>query len=313
MVKKKSKKKSRKKPNDVDKHTAAPTEESQGPSPAPETPVSKHPDLSPLQEKLHEIIFEAETPAGKAFDVILLILISASILVVMLESVVSLRTQYGRVFDILEWSFTIFFTIEYLLRIYCVSRSWKYIFSFYGIIDLLAILPAYAGLFIANTQSLLIVRALRIMRIFRVFKLGHFMNEGKVITNALKASRAKLTVFLTFVLLIVMIIGSLMYLIETGPKSDFTNIPRSVYWAIVSLTTVGYGDIAPKTAPGQFLASIVMIIGYAVIAVPTGIVSAEIIKDANQVANTVACMECSAEGHDSDAVYCKYCGTHLGD
>lgn len=269
---------------------------------------------SRLKEKLHEIIFEADTPAGKFFDVILLLLIAASILCVLLESVDSINKQYQAWFAVLEWAFTIFFTAEYLLRIYCVLRPSRYIFSFYGIIDLLAILPTYLGLFITNSSSLLVIRALRMMRVFRVFKLGHFTNEGALLVKALKASRAKITVFVFFVMVMVVIIGSLMYLIEGGIKgTGFTNIPRSMYWTIVTLTTVGYGDISPQTAFGQFLASVVMLIGYAVIAVPTGLVSAELIQEANAASkrNTQSCRHCSAEGHDDDAIHCKYCGEKL--
>lgn len=270
----------------------------------------------PLKEKLHEIIFEADTPAGKAFDVALLVMITASVLVVMLESVEDYNARFKQIFFALEWFFTIFFTMEYVLRIYSVYRPWKYVFSFYGVIDLLAILPTYLSLFIAGAPSLMIVRIMRLFRIFRIFKLGHFMSEGAVITRALRSSRAKITVFLTFVLLMVSVIGGVMYLVEGGAKSGFDSIPRSVYWAIVTLTTVGYGDISPKTAFGQFLASVVMIIGYAVIAVPTGIVSAEMVsemKDYEQKNNTQSCRHCSQEGHDNDAIHCKFCGEKLND
>lgn len=269
----------------------------------------------PLKERIHEIIFEADTPTGKFFDLALLVMIAASIVVVMLESVHSINVQYKQWFSILEWVFTIFFTIEYGLRVFCVYKPWKYVFSFYGMIDLLAILPAYLGLFIAGAQSFVIIRALRIMRVFRILKLGHFMSEGTVIVRALQASRAKITVFIVFVLLMVSIIGSIMYLVEGGPKSAFSSIPRSVYWAIVTLTTVGYGDISPVTPLGQFLASVVMIIGYAVIAVPTGIVSAELIQESQAASKitTQACRHCSKEGHDADADFCKYCGERLDE
>lgn len=273
--------------------------------------ASPGPEASALRHKLHEIIFEADTPAGKWFDVILLVMILASILVVTLESVRSYRYRYHDIFSFLEWAFTIFFTLEYVLRIYCVKRPSGYIFSFFGIIDLLAILPAYLGLFLINAPSLMVIRALRLLRVFRIFKLGHFMYEARVISHAVKASRAKITVFLTFVLSMVVIIGSLMHLIEAGQNSGFDNIPRSIYWAIVTLTTVGYGDISPKTPLGQFLASAVMIIGYAVIAVPTGIVSAEIVRGDGVQTNTQVCRSCTAEGHDDDALFCKYCGDQL--
>lgn len=273
----------------------------------------KDKEYSPIKEQLHEIIFEADTPIGKAFDVILLILISASVLVVIIESIPSYDAKYHDVFFILEWFFTIIFTIEYLLRIYSVYRPIKYITSFYGVIDLLSILPTYISLIIAGTHYLLVIRALRLMRVFRILKLGHFMNEGQVIVKAMVASRAKITVFLTFVSLIVIIIGAVMYLIEGGSNPNFSSIPRSIYWAVVTLTTVGYGDITPVTEVGQFLSAIVMILGYAIIAVPTGIVSAEFIdqgKKAGQT-NTQACRYCGREGHDNDAKHCKYCGEQL--
>ncbi len=269
-----------------------------------------------FKEVLHEIIFEADTPAGKGFDVALLIMIAASVIVVMLESVDTINAQHKQLFFVLEWTFTIFFTAEYVLRIYSVYRPWKYITSFYGVIDLLAILPTYLSLFVVGAPSLMIIRIMRLFRIFRIFKLGHFLKEGAVLASALRASRVKITVFLTFVLLMVSVIGSLMYLVEAGAKSGFDNIPRSVYWAIVTLTTVGYGDISPKTPLGQFLASLVMIIGYAVIAVPTGIVSAEMVsgkhdKPDTTTHNTQACRHCSKEGHDDDAAFCKFCGEAL--
>lgn len=272
----------------------------------------KHNEYHPLKERLHEIIFEAETQAGKAFDVALLIAIIASVLVVMLESVKSYQTNFGEVLYVLEWIFTIFFTIEYLLRLYCVYRPWKYAISFFGVIDLLAILPTYLSLFILGAQTLLVIRILRLMRVFRIFKLGHFMVQGEVLLKALKASRVKITVFLFFVVLMVTIIGAVMYLVEGGePDTTFTSIPRSIYWAIVTLTTVGYGDITPVTELGQFLSALVMILGYAVLAVPTGIVSVELMKQPNLNETTQSCRYCGIEGHDNDAIYCKRCGERL--
>ncbi len=274
--------------------------------------------LSPLQEKIHEIIFEADTPTGKAFDVSLLIAIVASVIVVMLESVDSINAKFHDFFFVLEWIFTIFFTIEYILRLYSVRRPMKYATSFFGIIDLLAILPAFLELFIAGTHYLVVIRTLRLLRVFRIFKLTKFLKESSYIAKALRESREKITVFLVFVFLMVVIIGSVMYLIEGDhPDSGFTSIPRSIYWAIVTLTTVGYGDIAPSTELGQFLAAIVMIMGYAVIAVPTGIVSAKMTKnkanedDIYHTVTTQACKSCSGEGHDHDAIYCKHCGDKL--
>ncbi len=268
---------------------------------------------SGFKEKVYDIIFEADTPWGKFFDVSLLIIILLSVLVVMLETVGPIQERYQNLFFVLEWVFTIIFTIEYILRLYCVYKPMKYATSFFGIVDLLAILPTYLSLFIYGTHYLVVIRALRLLRVFRIFKLGHFIKESKIITDALKASRAKITVFLFSVLLLVVIIGSIMYLIEGGqPESGFSSIPRSVYWAIVTLTTVGYGDIAPQTEIGQFFAAVVMIMGYAIIAVPTGIVSAEMVQSARAEAlNTHCCQHCSREGHDNDAKFCKYCGAEL--
>ena len=265
-----------------------------------------------VREKIHEIIFEADTPMGKLFDVVLLVLIAASVLVVMLESVNYINARYADLFFTLEWIFTIIFTIEYLIGSYSFYRPLKYVLSFFGIIDLLAILPAYLSFFvIAGTHSLMVIRAFRLIRIFRIFKLGHFLSEGNVILDALRASRVKISVFLTFVCLLVVIIGSMMYLIEGGEGSGFSSIPRSIYWAIVTLTTVGYGDITPATEVGQFLSAVVMILGYAIIAVPTGIVSAEMVKGSHSQISTQACRYCGAEGHDHDAVYCRMCGERL--
>lgn len=270
------------------------------------------PNENNLRGRLHEIIFEADTPAGKLFDTLLLILITASVLVVMLESVEPLQQKYARVFSNLEWGFTAFFTVEYLLRLYCVIRPWKYATSFFGIVDLLAVVPSYLALVLPTAQYFLIIRAFRLIRIFRIFKMAHFITEGNIIMQALRASRAKITVFLTFVSLLVVIIGALMYLIEGGSNDSFSSIPRGVYWAIVTLTTVGYGDITPTTDLGQFLSAIVMIMGYAIIAVPTGIVSAEFVSGYQKgKVSTQACRYCGLEGHDHDAAFCKYCGERL--
>lgn len=278
-------------------------------------PNSDKTELSPIKERIHEIIFEADTPMGKFFDVSLLIFIIASVLVVMLESIAELHDRYHSIFLTLEWIFTIFFTIEYGLRLYCVHSPSKYATSFFGIIDLLAIIPTYLSFFLVNSQYLLAIRALRLLRVFRIFKLAKFLKQSSIIINSLRASQAKLTVFVVFILLSVTVIGSIMYLIESEQNSAFTSIPRSIYWAIVTLTTVGYGDIAPTTPLGQFLAAIVMIMGYAVIAVPTGIISAEIINatENDEEISTQACRNCSMDGHDMDAEYCKYCGTILNE
>ena len=266
-----------------------------------------------LRNYLHEVIFEAETPAGRWFDIVLLLFILGSVITVMLESVPSYNLRYGNLFYYLEWAFTIVFTIEYLLRIYITYKPIKYMISFFGIIDLLSILPTFLSIFIAGTQSLLVIRGLRLLRIFRIFKLANFLVEGQVIISSLKASRAKISVFISFVLVMVCIFGSIMYLVEGSQNTAFDSIPRSIYWAIVTLTTVGYGDISPITPFGQMIAAFIMISGYAVIAVPTGIVTAEAIAKMriNKKVSTEACKFCSAEGHDEDAVYCKYCGERL--
>ncbi len=279
----------------------------------------KKKNFSPAREKLHEVIFEADTKAGKRFDVILLFAILASVIVVMLESVPSYNDKYGTIFKVLEWMLTIFFTIEYGLRLYCVYKPMKYAKSFFGIIDLLSILPEYLSLIpaIGGAHSLIIVRGLRLLRVFRIFKLANFLVEGQIIMSALKASRAKISVFVIFILIVVSIFGSLMYLIEASPNTKFDSIPRSIYWAIVTLTTVGYGDISPVTPLGQFIAVIIMISGYAIIAVPTGIVTAEVMSAAgskkNKVVTSQACRYCSEEGHDDDAEHCKYCGEKLNE
>ena len=276
-----------------------------------ETPIQR----SRLKEKIHEIIFEADTPMGRLFDISLLVTISLSVLVVMLESIEYFQVNYATTFFVLEWVFTIIFTIEYILRLYCVYHPWKYARSFFGVVDLLAILPTYISLlFPGSVHYFIVIRALRLMRIFRILKLGHFMKEGSIIVRALRASQAKITVFLTFVLLIVIIIGAIMYLVEGGSNDAFSSIPRSIYWAIVTLTTVGYGDITPQTELGQFLSALVMILGYAILAVPTGIVSAEMINvEKNDTSNTQACRYCGQEGHADDAIYCKFCGHILNE
>lgn len=266
--------------------------------------------LSPWRAKLHEIIFEADTTTGKFFDIALIVLILLSTLCVMLDSVSEIRAAYSGVLNTLEWLFTLLFTVEYVLRLSCVQRPWRYAVSFYGIVDLLSILPTYLSLFIAGTHYLLVIRILRILRIFRVLKLVTYLGEARLLSRALVASRRKIGVFLFTVVTLVMILGSLMYMIE-GEESGFTSIPRGIYWAIVTLTTVGYGDIAPRTGLGQFLAAFVMILGYAIIAVPTGIVTVEMGNVFRQPVNTRACPACAAEGHDDNAVYCKFCGSQL--
>lgn len=261
------------------------------------------------QQRLHEIIYEADTPAGKAFDVFLIASILLSVAAVTFESVDQIRQQFGPYFRMMEWFFTVLFTVEYILRILAVQRPSKYIFSFFGIVDLLALLPNYLSIFFFGTQSLLVVRSFRLLRIFRVFKMGSYLRQAKILQNALVASRQKIVVFLVGVLATVFTVGALMHLIE-GDQSGFTNIPVSVYWAIVTMTTVGYGDIAPQTPLGQAFASVLMILGYGVLAVPTGIMSVEIAK-ASISTSTQACPSCTKQGHEQDAIFCKYCGDPL--
>lgn len=263
--------------------------------------------------KLHEVIYEADTKAGKLFDIILLILIVASIILVMLESVDSFEKKYGNFLDIAEWIVTILFTLEYFARIISIKKPQEYIFSFYGVVDFLSTIPKYLSLFLVGSHSLVAFRALRLMRVFRILKLARFIGESNNFVKALKASRAKIAVFLFFVLILCVILGTIMYLIEGNANSGFTSIPRSVYWAIVTLTTVGYGDIAPVTALGQFIASLIMILGYGIIAVPTGIVSAEYSNQKKQEVhlNTQSCPSCSSESHRDDAEFCYECGHKL--
>ncbi|MGI9056541.1 MAG: ion transporter [Pyrinomonadaceae bacterium] len=262
------------------------------------------------RRKLHEIIFEADTPAGRAFDVTLIGAIILSVLVVVLDSVNSIQEKYGSFLYIAEWTFTILFTIEYVLRLISVRKPWRYALSFFGLIDILSILPTYLSLFFPGLQYLLTVRILRLLRVFRIFKLSEYISEAQTLTTALKASAKKIGVFLLAVLTLVTVIGSIVYVIE-GEENGFTNIPTSIYWAIVTLTTVGYGDLSPKTPLGQFFASIVMILGYGIIAVPTGIVTVELGRTVAKQFSTQVCQNCHSEGHDADAVYCKYCAAHL--
>jgi voltage-gated potassium channel len=265
---------------------------------------------SRLRRKIHEIIFEAETPAGKLFDAVLILSIVASVALVMLDSIQSVHRSWGNALYVFEWMFTILFTLEYLLRLYCVGRPLQYAGSFYGLVDLLAILPTYFSVLFPGSQYLLVIRVLRVLRIFRVFKLVQYVGEARVLVQALRASRRKIMVFLFTVMTMVVIFGALMYLIEDA-SSGFTSIPASIYWAVVTLTTVGYGDISPKTSIGQALSVMIMIIGYGIIAVPTGIVTVELSRTSKKTVSTQACPECSREGHDADATYCKYCGAKL--
>ena len=278
-----------------------------------------HPHAHPAEEppdesgraRLHEIIFEASTPAGRAFDVSLLVAILLSVVLVSIETVSGLPAAVYRWLRIGEWLLTALFTVEYLLRLYTVRHPVRYARSFFGVVDLLAILPTYVSLLFPGAQYLLVVRALRLLRVFRVLKLTRFLTEAHGLRTALRASAHKISVFLLTVVAVVIIVGSVMYLVEGG-GNGFTSIPRSMYWTVVTLTTVGYGDIAPQTVLGQTLASFVMVLGYGIIAVPTGIVTVEL-ANAARVANLSpeSCPGCGVQGHDLDARFCKRCGTAL--
>tara|TARA_B110000305_G_scaffold194590_1_gene218720 strand:+ start:35 stop:883 length:849 start_codon:yes stop_codon:yes gene_type:complete len=261
-----------------------------------------------LQFKIHEVIFEADTPRGKFFDVALLASILASVIAVSLESVESIDSVYHTELVFVEWTFTALFSIEYLLRLYATRHSLEYARSFYGIVDLLAILPSYLSLFIPGAQSLLVIRAFRLLRIFRVFKLSRYLGEASVLSEAMIQSKSRIIVFLSTITVLSFITGAGMYLVE-GPQNGFTSIPQSVYWAITTLTSTGYGDTVPVTPFGKLLAIFIMIMGYSLIIVPTGIISNELIKMGD--ISTQACLSCSKEGHDYNAKFCKHCGTKL--
>ena len=263
-----------------------------------------------LRERAHEVIFEADTRAGRAFDIVSMVLIVASVVAVVLESVGWVHEHFGSVLRTTEWVLTVVFSLEYVARLLAVQRPLRYATSFFGVVDLLSVLPSYLSMLFPGAQALLVVRSLRLLRVFRVLKLARFLGEAQVIGTALRASSHKIAVFLGTVLVIVLIMGALMYVVE-GPEHGFTSIPRAIYWAIVTLTTVGYGDLYPRTDFGRFLASFVMITGYGIIAVPTGIVTAELTVAMRKPISTQACPHCSAEGHDVDAAHCKYCGSKL--
>ena len=264
-----------------------------------------------IRQKLYDIIFEAETKEGRFFDLALLWMILISVLIVVLESVDSIGQNYSHIFLIVEWAFTIIFTIEYLLRLYCVEKPFNYAKSFFGLIDLFAIIPSFLGLIMTGGSSLLVIRGFRLIRVFRLLKLGRYVGEADVLKAALKSSRFKITVFLLAVSSLAISAGTIMYLIE-GKDSDFTSIPKGVYWAIVTMTTVGYGDIVPKTIYGQMISSVLMIMGYGIIAVPTGIVSVELVEaHRNTPRNTEVCPHCLIEGHVEGSIFCRMCGKNL--
>lgn len=261
------------------------------------------------KEKLHDVIYGTDTPAGKLFDIILLFAILVSIVLVMLESIESFDAKYHNFIDASEWIITFLFTIEYFARIICIKKPSKYIFSFYGIVDFLSTIPKYLSLFLVGSHSLVALRAFRLLRIFRILKVSRYIGESDQLIKSLNASKAKIGVFLYFVLIICIILGSVMYFVE-GAENGFTSIPRSIYWSIVTLTTVGYGDIAPQTALGQLIASLTVIIGYAIIAIPTGIVSSEMARK-EVLSNAKKCAKCSTIGHKNDADFCYNCGIKL--
>lgn len=262
------------------------------------------------KETVRVVIFEAHTPAGRLFDVALIYCILISVAAVMLDSVAAIHQRYGEVLFVVEWTFTILFTIEYGLRLWCIEDTKRYAKSFFGIVDLLGILPTYLSLLVLNSQYLLVVRILRVLRVFRVLRMVRYVGEAQMLTDALKASQRKIIVFITTVLALVVIFGSLMYLIE-GVDSGFTSIPKSIYWAVITLTTVGYGDVTPETPLGQAFATLIMILGYGIIAVPTGIVTMELTEAHKRSANTRTCPVCSVEGHIREATYCWRCGGNL--
>lgn len=263
-----------------------------------------------LKDKIANIIFETDTPAGKAFDVLLVISIISNSILIIIESVESFRISFGPWFILLGWFFLFIFTIEYLLRLIVVKNRVAYFFSFYGIIDLLAILPVFLGAIIPQVRFLIVIRTLRLLRLFSIFKMGRYIDESSHLIRALKASRPKITVFLFAILIIVILVGSLMYIIE-GPEHGFRNIPESMYWAVVTVSTVGYGDISPQTPVGKFISSLLMIVAYGIIAVPTGIISHELAKAPMDEKRIKTCTKCNKKYYDDDDLFCSKCGTSL--
>jgi len=266
---------------------------------------------SPLQRTLYDIVFGTESTAGKWFDIVLILVILTSVSIIMLDSLPEYHARYGAFFDRLEWGFTILFTIEYFLRIWISYNRKAYVLSVYGIIDLIALLPTYLALILPQTSPLLIIRLLRVLRVFRVLRLVSFLNDANILAGALRDSARQIFVFFSMVMTLMVVFGCLIYVIE-GPENGFDNIPLSIYWAIVTVTTVGYGDIVPTTAVGRTLSAIGMLIGYAIIAVPTGIMTSSIVRAQrrNRIVN-LNCPQCARAGHEDNAHYCKYCGAHL--
>lgn len=273
---------------------------------AEETPNSKG-----WRSKIFKIIYHSDTPSGKWFDIVLIVFIILSVLTIILDSVNELHVNYGDVLKASEWFFTIVFTFEYILRLISIRKPLKYVFSFFGIVDILSIIPTYLAYFFVGAQQLLVIRILRILRVFRVLKLVQYTHQAQILTNSISNSRHKIFVFFFFIITILIIFGSIMYLIE-GPENDFTSIPHGIYWAVVTLTTVGYGDIAPHTVLGRMVASLIMLTGYSVIAVPTGIFTAELSKEVKRTRDQKRlCKTCNLRGHTQAAVYCRRCGEAL--
>ena len=266
--------------------------------------------MSRLRQNIKTIIFGTNTKAGKLFDEILIVIIALSIITVLLESITSYREQYGNILNLAEWIFTILFTIEYLLRIYSVRLPSSYVLSFFGVVDLLSVIPTYISLLFPGTQALSVIRVLRVLRIFRVLKLFQYIDEIKYLKRALISSKRKIYIFLFVVMNIVIILGSIMYLIE-GEKSGYTSIPKSIYWAIVTLTTVGYGDIAPQTPIGQAISALIMLIGYSIIAVPTGIITSELTFSKSESKNNETCIVCDKDDLIKGSLYCRHCGAKI--
>jgi voltage-gated potassium channel len=267
--------------------------------------------LSPLKRKIYEVIFEAETKAGKAFDIGLMGLIVVAVLVTMLETLPKIQASYYLYFYYIELFITFVFTIEYILRIWCLAKPKKYILSTFGVIDLLSILPTYLSLFIAGTQYISVLRLLRLLRMFRILKLTQYIKESRLLLLSIKNSGRKIMVFFLFLFISVCVLGSVMYAIESPSNPGFKSIPESIYWAIVTITTVGYGDISPITPLGKVIASLIMILGYSVITVPTGIVGVEMFSANRKEKHSKVCQICLSEGHDNEAKFCKDCGTEL--
>lgn len=266
----------------------------------------------PLKHHLYVIIFGTHTPAGRAFDISLIVAILASLLVLILESIPNVMTEWSQELRYIEYSFTALFTVEYLLRLYCSPKPKSYATSFYGVVDLLAILPTYLAIIFPGASFMGVVRLLRVMRIFRILKLVRYLQDSNILLRSLLMARRKILIFFSTVGILVVIFGALIFVIE-GPENGFTSIPHSIYWAIVTITTVGYGDMVPQTAIGKAIASLTMLLGYSILAVPTGIITAELSNEMNSHKELVKCPNCNRSGHDSDAIYCKHCASELAD